>query len=86
VVRALLGHASLASTSPEHACPRRRQAPSGGGRCRGQAVPVSRRALRTVGPLDGGGGEAFLDERGWLAWLQARLDPGWRAGEWDGER
>jgi integrase len=23
-------------------------------------------------------------EQGWLEWLQARLDPAWRAGEWDG--
>ena len=24
------------------------------------------------------------DERGWPEWLQAQLDPAWRAGEWDG--
>ena len=46
---------------------------------------MSGRALRVVGLVDGGCEES-LDEHGWLAWLRARLDPGWRAGEWDGER
>ena len=29
------------------------------------------------------GGQRHRDGRDWLGWLQARLDPGWRAGEWD---
>jgi integrase len=36
-------------------------------------------------PPDAGGQER-LDGSGWLGWLQARLDPGWRPGEWDQAR
>lgn len=36
-------------------------------------------------PPDGVGQER-RDASGWLGWLQARLDPGWRAGEWDQAR
>jgi hypothetical protein len=24
-------------------------------------------------------------DQGWPGWLRARLDPAWRAGEWDGQ-
>jgi integrase len=41
---------------------------------------VSRRALRPTAP---GQVEHRPDQAGWLQWLQARLDPAWRAGEWD---
>lgn len=27
-------------------------------------------------------GREHRDEREWLGWLQARLDPDWRPGEW----
>lgn len=27
-----------------------------------------------------------VDVSAWTAWLRHQLDPGWRAGEWDGER
>lgn len=32
------------------------------------------------------GGQEYRDEREWLGWLQARLDPAWRPGEWDQAR
>ena len=44
---------------------------------------MSRRALRVV---DAERGDEQLDLSGWLVWLRARLDLGWRAGEWDDER
>jgi integrase len=34
----------------------------------------------------GAGGQECPDTSGWLAWLAARLDPGWRPGEWDQAR
>jgi integrase len=43
---------------------------------------VSQRELRVVETGHAGRGP---DRSGWLEWLRARLDPGWRAGEWDGE-
>jgi len=43
---------------------------------------VSGRALRAV-PDDAARGEP-RDARGWAGWLRDRLDPAWRAGEWDG--
>ena len=43
---------------------------------------MSGRALRVV-PQAGTRGE--LHGEGWVAWLRARLDPTWRAGEWDDE-
>jgi integrase len=43
---------------------------------------VSRRALRPLGP---GPVEHRPGQAGWLGWLRARLDPAWRAGEWDGQ-
>lgn len=43
---------------------------------------MSRRALHVV---EGGHGDQRPDLFGWLAWLRGRLDPGWRAGEWDDE-
>ena len=39
------------------------------------------RALREAGPAEAG--EERHGEREWLEWLRVRLDPGWRAGEWD---
>jgi integrase len=42
---------------------------------------VSGRALRVVpGPGTGGGPHG---DQGWAGWLCTRLDPAWRAGEWD---
>ena len=43
---------------------------------------MSRRALQ-VAAADAR--EERLGEHGWLEWLRARLDPAWRAGEWDGQ-
>jgi integrase len=43
---------------------------------------VSGRTLRVVDP---GHVEPRADRAGWLGWLRARLDPAWRAGEWDGQ-
>lgn len=43
---------------------------------------MSRRVLRVV---DTGQVVRRPDEAGWLQWLRARLDPGWRVGEWDGQ-
>ena len=42
---------------------------------------MSGRALRAV-PDDACGEPR--DARGWAGWLRDRLDPAWRAGEWDG--
>jgi integrase len=42
------------------------------------------RALQAAAPT--GAREERRGEHGWLEWLRARLDPAWRAGEWDGER
>jgi integrase len=44
---------------------------------------VSGRALRGVPDTAVRGGQH--DAQGWAGWLRARLDPAWRAGEWDGE-
>ena len=44
---------------------------------------MSRRALQLISSADTH--EESLGEQGWLAWLRARLDPSWRAGEWDEE-
>jgi len=44
---------------------------------------VSRRAPRAAGPA--GTCQEQPGEHGWPEWLRARLDPAWRAGEWDGE-
>jgi len=44
---------------------------------------VSDSALRAVPDAAVHGGQH--DARGWAQWLRARLDPAWRAGEWDGE-
>jgi len=44
---------------------------------------VSDSALRAVADVAVHGGQH--DARGWAQWLRARLDPAWRAGEWDGE-
>jgi integrase/BMFP domain-containing protein YqiC len=44
---------------------------------------VSGRALRVVPDTGTRGGQR--EAQGWAGWLCARLDPGWRAGEWDGE-
>lgn len=41
---------------------------------------MSGRAPRPVAP---GRVERQSDRDGWLRWLRARLDPAWRAGEWD---
>ncbi len=43
---------------------------------------MSGRALRVVGT---GHTDHRPDEPGWARWLRARLDPGWRPGEWDGQ-
>jgi integrase len=43
---------------------------------------VSRRALRLVAP---GHIDHQPDQAGWREWLRARLDPAWRAGEWDSQ-
>jgi len=44
---------------------------------------VSRRALRAAASADAR--QERLGEHEWLEWLRARLDPAWRAGEWDSE-
>jgi len=44
---------------------------------------VSRRALRAAAAADAR--QERLGEHEWLEWLRARLDPAWRAGEWDSE-
>ena len=44
---------------------------------------MSRRALRAAASADAR--QERPGEHGWLEWLRARLDPAWRAGEWDGE-
>jgi hypothetical protein len=44
---------------------------------------VSRRAMQAAAAVDAR--EDRHAEHGWLEWLRARLDPAWRAGEWDGE-
>ena len=44
---------------------------------------MSGRALRAVPDTAVRGGQH--DAQGWAGWLRARLDPAWRAGEWDGE-
>ena len=83
VVQALLGHVSLASTTVYlHARDedKRRAVEAVAA---GKAVPVSGRALRAV-PDAAVRGEPH-DAQGWAGWLRARLDPAWRAGEWDGE-
>ena len=41
---------------------------------------MSEGALRVIGAADTG---RSAGESGWLEWLRARLDPGWRPGEWD---
>jgi integrase len=43
---------------------------------------VSRRAVQVL--ASAGGRRERPGEHGWLGWLRARLDPAWRAGEWDG--
>ena len=43
---------------------------------------MSGRALHVLGAESA---EARSEEPGWREWLGARLDPGWRPGEWDGE-
>jgi integrase len=45
---------------------------------------MSEATLHLVPPDDGG--QERPDASGWLGWLQARLDPGWRPGEWDPAR
>ncbi|MEO8522090.1 MAG: tyrosine-type recombinase/integrase [Acidobacteriota bacterium] len=42
---------------------------------------MSHPALHPLGPAQAG--EEHREGLGWLDWLRARLDPGWRAGEWD---
>ena len=44
---------------------------------------MSRRALRAAASADAR--QERLGEHEWLEWLRARLDPAWRAGEWDSE-
>lgn len=44
---------------------------------------MSRQALQVAAAADARGER--LGERGWLEWLHARLNPDWRAGEWDGQ-
>jgi integrase len=44
---------------------------------------VSRRALRAAASADAR--RERLGEHEWLEWLRARLDPAWRAGEWDSQ-
>jgi hypothetical protein len=44
---------------------------------------VSRRALQAA--ASAGARQERPGEHGWLEWLRARLDPAWRAGEWDSE-
>jgi len=44
---------------------------------------MSEPALHVVPAADG---QEYADERGWLHWLQAHLDPAWRPGEWDQAR
>jgi integrase len=44
---------------------------------------VSRRALRAAASADAR--QERLGEHEWPEWLRARLDPAWRAGEWDSE-
>ena len=39
------------------------------------------RALRAPAPAEAG--EERSGDQAWLEWLRARLDPGWRAAEWD---
>ncbi|HUL28476.1 MAG TPA: hypothetical protein VLW44_22165 [Streptosporangiaceae bacterium] len=41
------------------------------------------RALRVAAPIQARGEHS--GEHRWLEWLQARMDPAWRAGEWDSE-
>jgi integrase len=43
---------------------------------------VSGRALRAVPDAGARGGQH--GDQGWAGWLRERLDPAWRAGEWDG--
>ena len=45
---------------------------------------MSRRALQAAVPA--GARRERPGGAGWLGWLLARLDPAWRAGEWDGGR
>jgi hypothetical protein len=42
---------------------------------------VSGRVLRVASARQTAGEP---DRSGWLEWLRVRLDPAWRAGEWDG--
>ncbi len=44
---------------------------------------MSGRALRAAASADAR--QERLGEHEWLEWLRARLDPAWRAGEWDSE-
>ena len=44
---------------------------------------MSRRALQVA--ASAGARQERHAEQGWLEWLRVRLDPAWRAGEWDGE-
>ena len=44
---------------------------------------MSRRALRAAASADAR--QERLGKHEWLEWLRARLDPAWRAGEWDSE-
>jgi integrase len=44
---------------------------------------VSGRALQAVPDAGTRGGQH--GDQGWAGWLRARLDPAWRAGEWDGQ-
>jgi integrase len=41
------------------------------------------RALPVASPVEAR--QERRGEHGWLEWLRARLDPAWRAGEWDGQ-
>ena len=43
-------------------------------------------AAQAAAAAAGAGRGQFADGRGWLDWLQARIAPGWWAGEWDGQR
>ncbi len=44
---------------------------------------MSGRALRVVPDAGTRGGQH--GDQGWAGWPRTRLDPVWRAGEWDGE-